>query len=73
MGKNAGILPAIAPDDRGILLEHLVAFELHRRAGPDAKVFHFRTRHDAEIDFVLTIDDEPWAIEVKSGAEPTSF
>ncbi len=69
-------LKTIAPDDKGILFEHLVAFELCRRTGgicPEAKVSHFRTKHDAEVDFVFEIDNELWAIEVKSGSDPTSF
>ena len=56
-------------DERGLLLEHLVAYELHRRLGarwPEAALFHYRTRHGAEVDFVLAIGRELWGIEVKA-------
>ena len=61
-----------APDEFGILLEHLVAYELCRRRGhlwPEAKVYHYRTKHGLEIDFVLEVGRELWAIEVKSGRD----
>jgi len=57
------------PDEQGLLLEHLVAFELHRRAGsiwPGARLFHYRTKGGAEVDFVLEVDREVWGIEVKA-------
>jgi predicted AAA+ superfamily ATPase len=57
-------------DDRGILMEHLVAYELRRRAGgiwPEARLFHYRSRHGAEVDFVLEVGRELWGIEVKAG------
>ena len=60
------------PDERGLLLEHLVACELHRRVGalwPEAALFHYRTRSGAEVDFVLEVGREVWGIEVK--ARPT--
>ena len=56
-------------DERGLLLEHLVGCELHRRLGPrwpEAALFHYRTRHGAEVDFVLAIGRELWGIEVKA-------
>lgn len=56
-------------DERGLLLEHLVAFELHRRLGtiwPGARLYHYRTRSGSEVDFVLEVDRELWAIEVKA-------
>jgi len=56
-------------DERGLLLEHLVGLELRRRAGglwPEARLFHFRTRHGAEVDYVLEVGQEAWGIEVKS-------
>lgn len=59
-------------DDRGILLEHLVAYELHRRLGdiwPEARLRHFRTRGGAEVDFLLELGRETWAIEVKSARD----
>ena len=57
-------------DERGFLLGHLVAFELYRRlddALPRSALFFYRTRHGAEIDFILEVGGELWAIEVKSG------
>jgi uncharacterized protein len=56
-------------DERGLLLEHLVGLELQRRCGgiwSDARLFHFRTRRGAEVDFVLERGREVWAIEVKA-------
>jgi len=57
-------------DERGFLLEHLVAYEIQRRIGsalPRARLHYFRTRHGAEVDFILEVDGETWAIEVKAG------
>lgn len=62
-------------DERGLLLEHLVAYEIYRRLGdlwPSAKLFHFRTRHGAEVDFVLQDGRELWGIEVKASRRVTS-
>lgn len=59
-------------DERGLLLEHLVAYELHRRQGtlwPEAKLAYYRTRHGAEVDFVLEVGREVWGIEVKAGRD----
>ena len=56
-------------DERGLLLEHLVGLELQRRCGgiwPDARLFHFRTRRGAEVDFILQRGRAVWAIEVKA-------
>lgn len=70
-------LDAPLPDERGLLLEHLVAYELERRRGslrPDARLSYFRTRNGAEVDFVFEVGRERWAIEVKASrtlrAEP---
>jgi predicted AAA+ superfamily ATPase len=63
-------LDAPLPDERGYLLEHLVCYELRRRLGelwPDAALYHFRTRHGAEVDFVVQTGRDLWAIEVKAG------
>ena len=56
-------------DERGLLLEHLIGLELRRREGtiwPEARVQHFRTRRGAEVDFILSVGREHWAIEVKA-------
>ena len=55
-------------DERGLLLEHFVAQELYRRMGtlwPEARLFHYRTKHGAEVDFVLEVGRDLWGIEVK--------
>lgn len=59
-------------DERGVLLEHLVAQEVYRRLGarwPDARLFHYRTRGGAEVDFMLQVGREIWAIEVKASRD----
>ena len=56
-------------DERGLLLEHLIACELHRRRGtlwPDLELFHFRTRHDLEVDFLVRSGSDLWGVEVKA-------
>jgi predicted AAA+ superfamily ATPase len=56
-------------DERGVLLEHLVAYELYRRLGsslPRAALYYYRTRHGVEVDFILEVDRELWGIEVKA-------
>jgi hypothetical protein len=58
-----------AADERGLLLEHLVGLELHRRTGslwPEARLFHYRSRRGIEVDYVLQVGRELWAIEVKA-------
>ena len=67
-------LDAPLPDERGILLEHLVACELHRRTRtiwPEAALFHYRTRSGAEVDLVLEVGRDLWGIEVKAGSRVT--
>jgi len=62
-------------DERGLLLEHLVGLELRRREGtiwPEARVQHFRTRRGAELDFVLSVGREHWAIDVKASRQVDS-
>ncbi len=59
-------------DERGLLLEHLVAYELHRRTGdlwPEARLRHFRTHGGSEVDFVLEVGRELWGIEVKASRD----
>ena len=56
-------------DEKGLLLEHFVAQELYRRTGtlwPEARLFHYRTKHGAEVDFVLEVGRDLWGVEVKS-------
>ena len=59
-------------DEKGLLLEHWIAQELHGRQGelwPEMSLFHYRTRHGAEVDFVLEIGRETWAVEVKASRQ----
>ena len=59
-------------DERGLLLEHLVGYELQRRLGglwPDATLSYYRTRHGVEVDFVLQVGRDVWAIEVKASRD----
>lgn len=56
-------------DERGLLLEHVVGLELHRRVGalwPEARLSYFRTRSGAEVDYIVTVGRELWAVEVKA-------
>ena len=56
-------------DEQGLLLEHFIALELYRRTGtlwPELALSHYRTRHGAEVDFVMEVGRELWAVEVKS-------
>ncbi len=67
-------LDRILEDERGLLLEHFIGQELHRRTGspwPEARLFHYRTKHGAEVDFVLEVGRELWGIEVKSSRTVT--
>jgi predicted AAA+ superfamily ATPase len=60
------------PDEIGLLLQHAVAYELHRRQGslwPEARLFHYRTKHRLEVDFVLQVGRELWGIEVKASRD----
>jgi predicted AAA+ superfamily ATPase len=62
------------PDERGLLFEHFIAQELVRRTGslwPELKVYYYRTRHGLEVDFVVELGTECWAVEVKSGRDVT--
>ncbi len=59
-------------EEKGLLLEHLVAYEIHRRLGglwPGAQLFHYRSRNGAEVDFVVESGKEIWGIEVKSSRD----
>jgi len=61
-------------DERGLLLEHLVACELYRRQGtlwPELELFYFRTKDGLEVDFLARAGRELWAIEVKSARSIT--
>lgn len=66
-------LDSPAQDERGLYLEHVVAYEIWRRMGtvwPEARLSHFRTRSGAEVDFVIELDRELWAVEVNASSDP---
>lgn len=60
----------------GHLLEGFVAGELRRQltwSDSDARLFHYRDRHGAEVDFILETDDgRVAAIEVKASSTVTA-
>jgi len=62
-------------DETGLLFEHLVAYEIHRRLGslwPEGQLFYYRTRSGTEVNFVLQFGSEIWGIEVKSSTDVTA-
>lgn len=62
-------------DEKGLLLEHFVGQELQRRTGtlwPEARLFHYRTKHGAEVDFVIEVGRDLWGIEVKAARTASS-
>jgi predicted AAA+ superfamily ATPase len=68
-------LDHVLTDERGLLLEHLVGLELRRREGtlwPEARVFHFRTKGGAEVDYIVDVGRELWAVEVKASRDAGS-
>jgi predicted AAA+ superfamily ATPase len=59
-----------SPDRVGILSEHLVLNQMVNSSlaqGRNLEFSFFRTRHGAEVDFVVKEGSELWAIEVKTG------
>lgn len=65
-------LDRFAEDEKGLLLEHWIAQELHGRMGalwPELTLFHYRTRSGGEVDFVLRIGRELWGVEVKASRQ----
>ncbi len=70
-------LERVAAGERGLLFEHLVALELRRRERtlwPELRLFHYRTRHGAEVDLIVDLGGgrELWAVEVKAHSHPRS-
>ena len=39
---------------------------------PEARLFHYRTKHGAEVDFVVEVGRDLWGIEVKSARTASS-
>jgi predicted AAA+ superfamily ATPase len=59
-------------DERGLLLEHFVTQEFYRRTAtlwPELALYHYRSRHGAEVDLVVQIGRELWAVEVKASRQ----
>lgn len=59
----------ISLDRKGILFEHLVYSQIKNSAiahDIPVDIKFFRTRHGLEVDFIVTLKDKIWAIEVKS-------
>lgn len=61
---------SFSEDRKGLLFEHLVYAQIRNSAfahDVPCKIEFFRTRHGVEVDFVITLENRVWAIEVKSG------
>ena len=57
-------------DRTGLLFEHLVLTQIRNSALAQdlpVDIQFFRTRHGLEVDFIVTLRGEVWAIEAKSG------
>lgn len=57
-------------DRRGMLFEHLVYSQIRNTARAlelECAIYGFRTRGGLEVDFVVEVDGQTWAIECKSG------
>lgn len=60
----------VSEDRKGNLFEHLIYSQIRNSAlAKDIPIQfqYFRTRHGLEVDFIININNETWAIEVKSG------
>lgn len=65
----------VSPDRRGLLFEHLICQQIFDSAAAldrPIEVSTFRTEHGAEVDFVVTLNKETWAIELKASTSATS-
>jgi predicted AAA+ superfamily ATPase len=59
----------VSEDRKGILFEHLIYSQIRNSAlakDLPINIQFFRTRNGLEVDFVIELKDELWAIEVKS-------
>jgi predicted AAA+ superfamily ATPase len=59
-----------SPDRLGLLHEHFVYAQLRNSAfalDEPIDIRYFRTRHGLEVDFIVRLRHQVWAIEVKSG------
>lgn len=71
VGVRNGLLSSFQPDaDRiGLLFEQLVFSQLVASAAArdvEIRVASFRTEHGAEVDFIVELDSETWALELKA-------
>jgi predicted AAA+ superfamily ATPase len=60
----------ISEDRKGLLFEHLIYSQLRNSAlalDVPIKIEFFRTRNGLEVDFVVQLRGQIWAIEAKSG------
>ncbi|MGD0838484.1 MAG: DUF4143 domain-containing protein [Polyangia bacterium] len=61
---------AVSFDRIGSLFEHLVVSQLWAAAAAhdlETQVYTFRTRGGLEVDFVVRVRDQLWAVEAKAG------
>ncbi len=64
-----GFSPLVQRSDLGALVENLILTELCKHTHPLFDTVHYwRTGSGAEVDFVLRLSDQLFAIEVKAGA-----
>jgi predicted AAA+ superfamily ATPase len=71
VGVRNGLLGAfdVSPDRAGALFEHLVFSQLVAGAAAidaDVRIASYRTEHGGEVDFVVELGRDVWAIEVKA-------
>lgn len=71
VGVRNGLLGAfdVSPDRIGALFEHLVFTQITASAAAldlDVRVSSYRTEHGSEVDFIVEIGREVWAIELKA-------
>lgn len=65
----------VSADRSGSLFEHLICQQLFDSAAArdrSIRVSSFRTEHGAEVDFIVELDGQVWAIEVKASANVAS-
>ena len=69
---NGLLLNFVASDDRkGLLFEQLVFNQIQQAAASldlDYRISTYRTEHGAEVDFIVELEGEIWAIEVKASS-----
>jgi uncharacterized protein len=71
VGVRNGLLGTfdVSPDRIGALFEHLVFTQISASAAAldlDIRVSSYRTEHGAEVDFIVEIGREVWALELKA-------